>query len=112
MLADSAGRFEFLEYLPRNTQGVVVKPIGSDGVLVAAADTQRGFGNIDQVSVLFSIDDVDRKRVSVDESQRGGEACLSLPALTVLLFPACLVSAVLQSSWGIQYNDSILHTGA
>lgn len=45
-----AGRFEFLEYLPSNTQGVAVKPLGRDGVLVVAADTQRAFGNIDQVS--------------------------------------------------------------
>lgn len=45
----AAGRFEFLEYFPSNTQGVIVKPIGKDGVLVVAADTQRGFGNVDQV---------------------------------------------------------------
>ena len=37
-----------LEYSPSNTQAVVIKPYGKDGVFVVAGDTQRGFGNIDQ----------------------------------------------------------------
>jgi hypothetical protein len=38
-----------VEYLPENTQGVVVQPIGSQGVLVAGSDTQRGVSRLDQV---------------------------------------------------------------
>ena len=48
-----AGRFEFLSYLPSNTQGVIVRPIGEKGVLIAATDTQRGFGKLDQVLPYF-----------------------------------------------------------
>lgn len=44
-----AGRVEFTEYLPENTQGVLVQPVGDEGVLVVATDTQRGFGRLDQV---------------------------------------------------------------
>ncbi len=40
---------EFVRYLPENTQGVLVQPAGDMGVLVAATDTQRGFGRLDQV---------------------------------------------------------------
>ena len=43
-----AGRLEFLRYLPENTQGVLVQPAGEHGLLVAATDTQRGFGRLDQ----------------------------------------------------------------
>ena len=50
-----AGRLEFLRYLPANTQGVLVQPAGEHGVLVAATDTQRGFGRLDQACSLFSI---------------------------------------------------------
>ena len=39
---------EFLQYLPGNTQGVLVQPAGEHGLLVAATDTQRGFGRLDQ----------------------------------------------------------------
>lgn len=42
-------RVEFEQYLPDNTQGVIVQPIGDQGVLIAATDTQRGFGKLDQV---------------------------------------------------------------
>jgi hypothetical protein len=44
-----AGRVEFTEYFPENTQGVLIQPVGDEGVLVAATDTQRGFGRLDQV---------------------------------------------------------------
>lgn len=40
-----------MEFLPEGTQGVVVQPIGNAGVLVAATDTVRGFGRMDQVCV-------------------------------------------------------------
>lgn len=45
-----AGRFEFLEYFPENTQGVLVQPIGNEGVVIVGTDAQRGFGRLDQVS--------------------------------------------------------------
>jgi hypothetical protein len=48
-----AGRFEFLEYFPEKTQGVLVQPIGTEGVLVAATDTQRGFSRLDQ-AIIFA----------------------------------------------------------
>jgi len=44
-----SGRSEFVDYLPDATQGVVVQPVGSRGVLVAATDTVRGFSRLDQV---------------------------------------------------------------
>ena len=47
-------RVEFEQYLPDNTQGVIVQPIGDQGVLIAATDTQRGFGKLDQVCCCFS----------------------------------------------------------
>ena len=47
----SAGRVEFTTFLPENTQAVVVQPIGNDGVLIAASNTQRGFTRLDQVKI-------------------------------------------------------------
>ena len=44
-----AGRLEFTEFLPENTQGVLVQPIGKEGVLIAGTDVLRGFSKIDQV---------------------------------------------------------------
>ncbi|GLI68176.1 hypothetical protein VaNZ11_012516 [Volvox africanus] len=42
------GRPEFTSFLPENTQGVVVQPVGDQGVLVAGTDTVRGFSRLDQ----------------------------------------------------------------
>ncbi|KAG2452451.1 hypothetical protein HYH02_002693 [Chlamydomonas schloesseri] len=42
------GRPEFTAFLPENTQGVMVQPVGKDGVLVAGTDTIRGFSRLDQ----------------------------------------------------------------
>ena len=44
-----AGRVEFTSFLPENTQAAIVQPIGNDGVLIAASNTQRGFTRLDQV---------------------------------------------------------------
>lgn len=44
-----AGRVEFTSFFPENTQGVLVQPIGGDGILIAGTDTQRGFSRLDQV---------------------------------------------------------------
>ena len=48
-LGNVQGRVEFTEYFPENTQGILVQPVGDEGVLMAATDTQRGFGSLDQV---------------------------------------------------------------
>jgi hypothetical protein len=42
------GRFEFLEYLPSNTQSVYVQPLHPDGVLVLGSATQRSYTILDQ----------------------------------------------------------------
>ncbi|GMH39091.1 hypothetical protein BSKO_06989 [Bryopsis sp. KO-2023] len=42
------GGVEFLGFLPPNTQGVVVVPMGDDGVIVAGTNVQRGVGNLDR----------------------------------------------------------------
>ena len=34
--------------MPKNLQGVLVHPVGDNGVLVAGTDTQRGFSRLDQ----------------------------------------------------------------
>lgn len=47
-----AGRVEFTSFLPQNTQAAIIQPIGSEGVLIAASNTQRGFTRLDQVPVM------------------------------------------------------------
>lgn len=52
------GRVEFTSFLPENTQAAIIQPIGNDGVLIAASNTQRGFTRLDQVTsclVVFAI---------------------------------------------------------
>ena len=51
--ACTAGRAEFVEYLPEATQGVIVQPLGNQGVLVVGTDTLRGLSRLDQASVLL-----------------------------------------------------------
>lgn len=48
-----AGRVEFTSFLPENTQAAIIQPIGNDGVLIAASNTQRGFTRLDQVPVCL-----------------------------------------------------------
>jgi hypothetical protein len=50
------GRFEFLAYLPQKTQGVVVQPIGSEGVVVVGTNAVRGFSRLDQAWVATLAD--------------------------------------------------------
>ena len=38
-----------MQYLPEATQGVIVQPLGSAGVLVVGTDTLRGLSRLDQV---------------------------------------------------------------
>ncbi|KAL3161893.1 hypothetical protein ABBQ38_008980 [Trebouxia sp. C0009 RCD-2024] len=47
-LALYPGRVEFTSFLPQNTQAAIIQPIGSEGVLIAASNTQRGFTRLDQ----------------------------------------------------------------
>jgi hypothetical protein len=49
VLLSVTGRQEFVQYLPEATQGVVVQPLGSDGVVVVGTDTLRGLSRLDQV---------------------------------------------------------------
>ena len=42
------GRFEFFTFMPENSQALIVQPLGTEGVLVAACGTQRGFTTADQ----------------------------------------------------------------
>lgn len=50
------GRLEFVDYLPETTQGVVVQPIGSQGVMVLGTDTQRGISRLDQSWIAIIAD--------------------------------------------------------
>jgi len=43
------GRMEFLDYLPSNTQSVLVQPLHPNGVVVLGSPTQRSFTILDQV---------------------------------------------------------------
>lgn len=43
------GRVEFTSFLPENTQAAIIQPIGRQGVLIAASNTQRGITRLDQV---------------------------------------------------------------
>ena len=38
-----------MQYLPEDTQGVVVQPVGKLGALVVGTDTVRGMSRVDQV---------------------------------------------------------------
>lgn len=42
------GRFEFFGYLPSNTQAIILQPLGTEGLMVAATDAPRSFTSIDQ----------------------------------------------------------------
>ncbi|KAI8475323.1 MAG: CGLD23 protein required for cyt b6 assembly [Monoraphidium minutum] len=50
------GRVEFVQYLPETTQGVVVQPIGTQGVLVVGSDTSRGISRLDQAWIATVAD--------------------------------------------------------
>ncbi|CAK0745940.1 hypothetical protein CVIRNUC_001656 [Coccomyxa viridis] len=62
------GRVEFTEYFPENTQGILVQPVGDEGVLVAATDTQRGFGSLDQAWIGSIADKVDIALTAASEA--------------------------------------------
>lgn len=50
------GRQEFFEYLPSNTQSLIIKPCGKNGVVVLGADAQRGYTILDQAWISLWID--------------------------------------------------------
>eukprot|EP00958_Prasinococcus_capsulatus_P024484 scaffold3827_cov394-Prasinococcus_capsulatus_cf.AAC.3 len=58
-LANYPGRFEFFGYFPDNTQGVLVQPIGTQGLIVAGTNVVRGFGRVDQKWIATISDKLD-----------------------------------------------------
>jgi len=50
------GRVEFQPFLPINTQGVLVQPLGNQGILIAATGTVRGFSQLDQAWISVVCD--------------------------------------------------------
>lgn len=65
------GRPEFTAFLPENTQGVLVQPVGSQGVLVAGTDTVRGFSRLDQAWLATIADKLDVTLEAVAVPQTG-----------------------------------------
>lgn len=65
------GRPEFTAFLPENTQGVMVQPIGKDGVLVAGTDTIRGFSRLDQAWLSTIADKLEVTLAEVPMPQAG-----------------------------------------
>jgi hypothetical protein len=59
-LALFPGRVEFEAYLPKNSQAVVVTPVGNEGVMVAASGTQRGFTPADQAWMAVLAEKLDQ----------------------------------------------------
>ncbi len=55
LLRRCSGRQEFVQYLPEATQGVIVQPIGKEGVMVVGTDTLRGLSRLDQVGVIVRL---------------------------------------------------------
>lgn len=53
-LALFPGRFEFLEFLPSNTQSLYVQPLSPNGAIVVGSATQRGYTILDQVSNMYT----------------------------------------------------------
>mmetsp|Transcript_11404 Transcript_11404/g.20053 ORF Transcript_11404/g.20053 Transcript_11404/m.20053 type:complete len:305 (+) Transcript_11404:69-983(+) len=65
------GRLEFTSFLPENTQGVVVQPVGSKGVLIAGTDTVRGIGRLDQAWLAAISDKLESSLEDVKMPQPG-----------------------------------------
>jgi Cofactor assembly of complex C subunit B, CCB2/CCB4 len=57
-LAVYPGRIEF-DYLPENTQGVICQPIGSEGVLILAANAPRSYTRQDETWVAAIAEKLD-----------------------------------------------------
>lgn len=57
-LALFPGRFEFLEYLPGNSQCLYVQPLHPHGVLVLGSATQRSYTILDQAWIATWCDKV------------------------------------------------------
>ena len=50
------GRQEFFEYLPENTQSLIIRPCGKYGIVVVGANAQRGFTILDQAWISLWTD--------------------------------------------------------
>jgi len=68
-LALYPGRVEFTSFLPENTQAAIIQPIGSQGVLIAASNTQRGFTRLDQAWASTIADKLDASLETTEGSQ-------------------------------------------
>lgn len=68
-LANYPGRFEFYKFFPDNTQGVLVQPIGTRGLVVAGTNVVRGFGRVDQQWVATIADKLD---ATIDDQAENG----------------------------------------
>lgn len=69
-LALFPGRFEFLGFLPENTQGLIVQPLGDEGLLLAATDTIRGFVRKDQAWIATLAEKLDTTLQSWEYTSR------------------------------------------
>lgn len=76
-LAPYPGRVEFTGYLPENTQGLIVQPVGELGVVVVATDAQRAFSRLDQAWVAAL---ADKLETSLEEWAPPGSGFLAPPA--------------------------------
>jgi hypothetical protein len=52
------GRIEF-DYLPENTQGVICQPIGTEGVLILAANAPRSYTRQDETWIAAIAEKLD-----------------------------------------------------
>ncbi|KAK9836014.1 hypothetical protein WJX81_006388 [Elliptochloris bilobata] len=77
------GRLEFAGYLPENMQGVLVQPAGEHGLLVAATDTQRGFGRLDQAWVASVAEKLDAALDSIPPEDSPGPDLAAAAVATV-----------------------------
>ncbi|KAL0032202.1 hypothetical protein WJX77_010710 [Trebouxia sp. C0004] len=68
-LALYPGRVEFTSILPENTQAAIIQPIGSEGVLIAASNTQRGFTRLDQAWASTIADKLDASLEATEGSK-------------------------------------------
>ncbi len=86
-LALYPGKIEF-DYLPENTQGLIIQPIGSEGLMILGANAPRSYTRQDEIwieaiasKILFSIDQNFNQMSNQALSQSSGD--ISDPALNL-----------------------------
>lgn len=105
------GRAEFVSYLPEATQGVIVQPLGSSGVMVVGTDTLRGLSRLDQVCMsgvcvfmyscavclvvceysLVGTDTLRGLRLDQVEEREGQSVCCECCVFSVVVLSVCCV---------------------